>query len=89
MVQSIYYLNGWVLTPRQTTLCTFDIAANRTGASGGTLLFRLQENGNVGIGRVKSNLPKLNVHVAENPHLIEETSDGTIARFRGSNGEQA
>jgi len=29
---------------------TFDIAANRTGSSGGNLLFRVQENGNVGIG---------------------------------------
>ena len=29
---------------------TFDIAANTTGSSGGTLLFRVQENGNVGIG---------------------------------------
>ena len=29
---------------------SFDIAANRTGSSGGNLLFRVRENGNVGIG---------------------------------------
>ncbi len=41
---------------------TFDIAANKTGSSGGNLLFRVQENGNVGIGTTN---PDAKLHVTD------------------------
>jgi hypothetical protein len=40
---------------------TFDIAANRSGSAGGKLIFRVQENGNVGINAAS---PSAQLHVS-------------------------
>ena len=65
---------------------TFDIAANRTGSSGGNLLFRVQENGNVGIGETDPKA-KLNITgVSGGPTVPVASSSDGIVRIESSNG---